>query len=95
MLSALLAADFTKAFDKITSASILSALLKFHVQRQTVFFLHHFLCDRKQRVFLNNDTSDWSEITSGVPQGSVLGPILFSLVIDSFSPAYVNSVCIK
>lgn len=91
----MLAADFSKAFDKVSFNSIISALLKFCLPRQAVTFLCNFLCNRKQRVRLNFEVSNWCSITSGVPQGSVLGPILFSMVIDSYSPICNNSMCIK
>ena len=80
-----LTADFSKAFDKLTYESILSAVFKFNVPERAFFLLKDFLCCRQQRVSISNKTSDWSPITSGVPQGSMLGHFLFALVIDSSS----------
>ena len=41
-----------------------------------------FLCDRQQRVFVNGGKSDWVPVSSGDPQGTILGPLLFSLYIN-------------
>jgi len=48
-------------------------------------WLHDFLVGKKQKVVLNNCASEWSCVTSGVPQGSVLGPLLFNVYVCDMS----------
>ena len=91
----LLSIDFAKAFDKITHSAIVDACITFEFDPQLIKWLVSFLSNRFQRVCLDGNVSDWSAVTSGVPQGSVLGPLLFCLVVDSLSPIFPNSSILK
>ena len=66
--------DFAKAFDKVPHKRLLSKLTSYGITGNTHNWITSFLSNRKQRVSVNGALSDTTDVTSGVPQGSVLGP---------------------
>ena len=74
--------DLSKVFDCISHNLIIAKLAAYGIKRENLRLIYSYLKGRKQCVKINNTYSDYHKIISGVPQGSILGPILFNLSIN-------------
>ena len=69
--------DFQKAFDKVPRTRLLQNLSRYEIEGKVLCWIADFLSDRKMRIMVRGEYSEWVDVISGVPEGSVLGHILF------------------
>ena len=84
--------DFQKAFDKVPHQKLLLKLKAHGIGDGLIDWIEQWLTDRRQRVVVDGEVSNWKSVLSGVPLGSVLGPLLSIIYINDLDDNITSNV---
>ena len=84
MLGGVLLTDLSKSFDCLAHDLLIAKMAAYGFDYNATQLIHSYLTNRRQRVRMNLNYSTWSEIITGVPQGDILGPLVFNVYLSDY-----------